>query len=90
MGAGLRQVCKLMGGMTVSSGGKTVEYVYDYAADKPVLKADMPFGSERHKLSERAKWLQSPPRNALQCAARACEGCAVCRKTPNATAHLPP
>lgn len=83
MGAGLRRVLKLTGGMTVSSGGKTVKYVWDYAADKPALEADMPFGSERHKLSERAKWLQNPPRTALQCAARACPGCTVCSETPN-------
>lgn len=89
MGAGLRRVLKLTGGMSVSSGGTTVEYVWDYAADKPALKADMPFGSERHKLSERAKWLQNPPRNALQCAARACPGCNVCGEPPNVEATRP-
>lgn len=70
--------------MTVTgNGGHTIHYVWDYAADEPVDKKYMPFGGERHKLSERAKWLQNPPRNALQCAARACPGCDVCRKPPN-------
>lgn len=77
---GLRRICKLLGSMTaIDAAGKKVEYVWDYVADKPVTKAEMPFGSERHKLSERAKYLLHPPRNALQCAARACDGCIVCK-----------
>lgn len=84
MGSGLMKVCKIMGGITVRIGDEPVKYVYDYAADKPVLESDMPLCSERHKLSERAKWLRNPPSNALQCAARACPGSDVCRDPPNA------
>lgn len=77
--AGLRNVCKLLGAMTVKGAdGKEVRYVWDYLNDKPVEESQMPFGSERHAMSERAKWLINPPRNALQCAARACPGCTVC------------
>lgn len=84
--AGLRRICKAMGGMTITANGKTVHYVWDYVADEPVRCEEMPVGSERHKASERAKYLQNPPRNALQCAARACPGCTVC--TPaRAPAH---
>lgn len=54
---GLRRMCKAFGGMIVTgNGGKTVEYVWDYAADEPVPKHEMPFGSERHKASERARY----------------------------------
>lgn len=82
--AGLNRLCKLYGGLTAKGAdGKEVRYVYDYAADKAVLDTEMPFGSARHAASERAKYLQHPPRNALQCAARACPGCAVCSKPPN-------
>ena len=56
--SGLRHICKLYGAMSVvSHDGQKIKYVWDYAADKPVDEKDMPFGSERHKLSERAKWL---------------------------------
>lgn len=83
--AGLKRLCKLYGGMTVKGvDGKEVRYVYDYAADKAVPETQMPFGSERHAASELAKYLRNRPRNALQCAARACPGCPVCSETPNA------
>lgn len=60
--AGLRNICKLHGGITVrGNDGKTVRYVWDYAADQPVKAEDMPLGSERHKQSERARWLPPPP-----------------------------
>lgn len=49
--AGLRNLCKLYGGMTVQG----VRYAYDYAADEPVKEADMPVGPDRWKASERAK-----------------------------------
>lgn len=59
--AGLRRVCKLLGGMTVTGNdGKTVKYVWDYAADKPVPESEMPMGSERWKKSERVKWRAEP------------------------------
>lgn len=78
--AGLARICKLYGAMSVTGvDGKTIRYVWDYAADKAVPESDMPMGSDRHKLSERAKWLSDPPRNALQCAARGCDGCNVCQ-----------
>lgn len=53
---GLRRICKLYGGMTVSDGKQTIHYVWDYAADEPVDKKEMPLGSERWKASERAKY----------------------------------
>lgn len=82
--SGLRRLCKALGGITVTgSDGKKVRHVWDYAADKPVTEQEMPFGSERHAASERAKYLLHPPRNALQCAARGCDGCDVCRTNPD-------
>ena len=54
--AGLRRICRALGGMTVSANGKTVHYVWDYVADEPVRRDEMPVGSERHKASERAKY----------------------------------
>ena len=53
---GLRRICKAYGGMTVSSGGKTIHHVWDYANDEPVPDTEMPFGSDRHKASEKARW----------------------------------
>lgn len=84
--AGLARLCKQFGSMKI--GDTTM--LWDYVADKAVPEAEMPFGSERHKLSERARWLQNPPRNALQCAARACPGCNVCSKTPNVRGEAVP
>lgn len=54
--SGLRRICKMYGGMTVSSDGKTVHWVWDYAADEPCHREEMPVGSERWKASERAKY----------------------------------
>lgn len=55
--SGLKRICKQFGGMTVvGPTGKRIEYVWDYAEDKAVPKEEMPPGSERHRLSERAKW----------------------------------
>jgi len=51
--AGLARIAKMYGGITVCG----VKYVWDYAQDKAVLENGMPAGSERHVLSERAKWL---------------------------------
>ena len=81
--AGLRRICKALSGMTVTGNdGKTIEYVWDYAADEPVTKQAMPFGSDRHRRSECARWLDPDTPNAFQCAARGCDGCSVC-KPPN-------
>jgi hypothetical protein len=52
---GLRRICKALGGMKVSSNGKTVNYVWDYAADEPVPDTEMPLGSERWQASELAR-----------------------------------
>lgn len=54
--AGLRNLCKLYGGMTIKGNdGVTIRYVWDYAADEPVPDTEMPLGSERWRASERAK-----------------------------------
>ena len=50
--SGLARICKMYGKMKV--GG--IEWVYDYANDKPVRKEDMPKGSDAWKKSEKAKW----------------------------------
>jgi hypothetical protein len=50
--AGLRKIAKAYGGMVING----VRYVWDYAADEPVLETEMPTGSERWKQSERVKW----------------------------------
>lgn len=52
--SGLARLCKLYGEMKINS----VRYVWDYVVDKAVPESEMPFGSERHKLSEQARWLQ--------------------------------
>ena len=57
MMGGLARICKMYGGMVATDAdGKTVKWVWDYANDVPVHEKDMPFGSERHKASEKAKW----------------------------------
>lgn len=54
---GLRRICKAYGGMKVTGNdGKTINYVWDHAADKPVPDTEMPFGSERWQASERARY----------------------------------
>lgn len=56
--AGLARICKLYGSMIVKGNdGKQITWVWDYANDKPVPESEMPFGGERHKASERAKYL---------------------------------
>lgn len=50
--SGLARIAKMYGGMTIN--GKN--YLWDYAQDKAVPAEEMPEGSERHKLSERARW----------------------------------
>ena len=55
--AGLAKICKMYGSMTTRGvDGKSVAWVWDYAADKAVHEKDMPSGSERWKASERVKW----------------------------------
>lgn len=49
---GIARIAKMFGGITIN--GK--KYVWDYAQNKAVPKEEMPPGSERHRLSERAKW----------------------------------
>jgi hypothetical protein len=36
--AGLRRICRMYGGMAVSSNGKTINYVWDYANEEPIDK----------------------------------------------------
>jgi hypothetical protein len=50
--AGLRNIARAYGGMVING----VRFVWDYAADEAVRETEMPFGSERHKASERAKY----------------------------------
>lgn len=60
--SGLRRICKALGGMTVTgNNGMTIRYVWDYAKDEPVPEDEMPFGSERHRGSERARWATLKP-----------------------------
>lgn len=52
--AGLRNICRAYGGMTVSSKGKTIHYVWDYAKEEPVDKKLMT--KVRQKASDIAKF----------------------------------
>ena len=52
---GLARICKMFGGMTATSNGRTTKWVYDYANDCPCTADEMPLGSERWKVSELAK-----------------------------------
>lgn len=55
--SGLLRICRLYGAMRVTDRyGQSARYVYDYAADEAVPESEMPFGGERWKRSERAKW----------------------------------
>ena len=56
MNSGLQKICKMYGGLKITSNGKTVEWTWDYAQDKAVPKSEMPVGSERWKESEKTKW----------------------------------
>lgn len=49
---GLARICKLYGSMVVN--GQVM--VWDYATDKAVPESDMPAGSERWKMSEKARF----------------------------------
>ena len=50
--SGLARICKAYGSMRVGD----VEWVYDYANDKPVHLKDMPKGSDAWKASEKVRW----------------------------------
>lgn len=50
--AGLRTIARAYGGIVING----VSFVWDYVADEAVRETEMPFGSERHKASERAKF----------------------------------
>lgn len=56
---GLRMICKLYGGMKITANGETVNYVWDYVADDAVPDTEMPFGSDRWKASEKARWIKT-------------------------------
>lgn len=51
--SGLARIAKLYGGIIVN--GTT--YVWDYVRDEAVPAEEMPVGSDRHKASERARWM---------------------------------
>jgi hypothetical protein len=66
---GLARICKLLGGIKVTSDGKTVEHVWDYDHDEAVPKDKMSIGSDRWKRSEKAKWdkiMREKRREAVQ------------------------
>jgi len=48
---GLAKICKMYGSIKVND----VEWVYDYAKDKPVLKSEMT--DKEFVKSEKAKWI---------------------------------
>lgn len=55
--SGMQKVCKLYGSIrTTDNDGVTKTWVWDHVANKAVLESAMPFGSDRHAASERAKW----------------------------------
>jgi|GEM_PF-2128383 len=55
--AGLARILKSFGSMKVTGNdGKTVNWVWDYARDEAVHESEMPFGSERHRASERVRY----------------------------------
>lgn len=55
--AGLSKICKQFGGIRVRThDGRAVDWVWDYANDCAVKAEQMPEGSERWQLSERAKF----------------------------------
>lgn len=51
---GIRNICKIHGGLKVTIDGKTVEYVWDYIKDEPRLKSDMT--KEELEANERFKF----------------------------------
>lgn len=51
VGRGLQRVAKMCGGIVINGE----RFVWDYVADECVPEADMPFGSKRHRASERKR-----------------------------------
>lgn len=51
---GIRNICKIYGGLKVTQNGKTVEYVWDYIKDEPRIKSTMTI--EELEANERYKW----------------------------------
>lgn len=49
---GLQKIVRAYGGMNVNGQA----YVWDYVAERAVPESEMPFGGDRWKASERAKW----------------------------------
>lgn len=53
---GVARICRMYGGMkAVGSDGKTINWVWDYAAETAVTDKEMPRGSARWKAPERRK-----------------------------------
>lgn len=53
--AGLRNICKLYGGIRVKKvDGTYDEWIWDYVRDEPRLKSEM--DAEKRAASERRKW----------------------------------
>ena len=53
--AGLRNICKLYGGIRIKkTDGTEDEWLWDYARDEPRLKSEM--DAEKLAASERRKW----------------------------------
>lgn len=50
--AGLARITKMLGAIVINDQ----RFVWDYVADEAVPENEMPFGSERHKASERLRW----------------------------------
>lgn len=51
---GLQKILKMYGRTTVTSNGKTVVWLWDYANDKPRMEHEMT--EEEIKASEKARW----------------------------------
>jgi len=51
---GIRKICKLYRGITVTVNGKTTEYIWDYEKDEPVEKSK--FEQQQRVKSERKKY----------------------------------
>ena len=58
---GIRNICRLYGGLKVTQNGKTVEYVWDYIKDEPRLKSEMT--KEELEANERNKFGLPAERN---------------------------
>lgn len=61
---GLRMICKLYGGMRVSDGKRTVEYVWDYENDCPVTSDELKKRALEMKKAKKAS--ANRPSDAIQ------------------------